>query len=51
MNESKPWYREFYVWVVLMPLIMTFIGSAAILYLGLSNPPNIAAPPAVHSTD
>lgn len=30
MNEqqAKPWYREFWVWVVLFPLILTLIASA-----------------------
>lgn len=51
MQESKPWYREFYVWVVLMPLFMTFIGSAAIVYLGLKYPPDITPRTAVHSAE
>lgn len=35
---DKPWYRHFYVWLVLTPLIATVIGSFFTLYLAGSPP-------------
>ncbi len=40
MNDSKPWYREFWLWFVLAPLIATVIGGFATLIIA-------GAPPAL----
>ncbi len=41
---DKPWYRHFWVWFVLAPLIATVIGSAITLYLAGSGPEIVADP-------
>lgn len=35
---EKPWYRHFYVWLVLAPLIATVIGSFVTLFLAGAPP-------------
>lgn len=37
MNEqtAKPWYREFWLWVVLFPLVLTLLASAVMVSIAV----------------
>ncbi|MCW8125268.1 FixH family protein [Microbulbifer halophilus] len=34
-NPKKPWYREFWLWVVLFPLILTLVASATMVSIAV----------------
>lgn len=37
----RPWYREPWPWLLMLPPLLSMIGGFTMLYLALSDPPEI----------
>jgi hypothetical protein len=40
-NENNVWYREFYVWLVIVLPLCAVVASFATLYIAIQNPPEM----------